>query len=121
MGYSPGGHKGRTRLSDSRFHFQNTLNSSSSLRAQYLLTKGQVQLVPLGWVGSQPRLLHIRVWGPGLPAGPALASCALILRGSGEPHTSDHHLGSQGQTEARGAAAQTLGELCMLWPQQGNV
>ena len=50
MGYSPGGHKGRTRLSDLHFHFQNTLSSSSSSRAQYLLIKGQVQLVPWdGW------------------------------------------------------------------------
>ena len=39
-------------------------------------------------MGSQPRLLHIRVWGPGLPAGPALASCPLILRGSGSHTTS---------------------------------
>ena len=119
MGYSLWG---RTELfTTERLTLSKHIEQLQLIKKPVSINKRTSAACPLGWVGSQTRLLHIRVWGPGLPAGPALASCPIILRGSGGPHTSDHHPGSQGQAESCGAAAQTLRELCMLWPQQGNI
>ena len=119
MGYSLWG---RTELfTTERLTLSKHIEQLQLIKKPVSINKRTSAACPLGWVGSQTRLLHIRVWGPGLPAGPALASCPIILRGSGGPHTSDHHPGSPGQAESCGAAAQTLRELCILWPQQGNI